>query len=82
MKEFRRASLFLLFPLIPLCGIYLLRTSAIQARLIALGLASVLLSSKRQLFLRNKQEDVAYHKFQLSVGHDVFFAALDHDDKG
>ena len=33
-----------LSPLIPLCGLFLLRTSAIQASLIALGLASVLLS--------------------------------------
>ena len=31
-------------PLIPLCGLFLLRTSAIQASLIALGLASDLLS--------------------------------------
>ena len=82
MKSERVALRQPLSPLIPLCGIYLLRTSAIQARLIALGLASVLLSLKRQLFLRNKQEDVAHHKFQLSVGHNVFFAALDHDDKG
>ena len=36
---------FLLSPLIPLRGLDLLRTSAIQASLIALGLASVLLSS-------------------------------------
>ena len=42
---------FLLYPLIPLCGLFLLRTSAIQASLIALGLASVLLSpfSKRDM---------------------------------
>ena len=35
---------FLLSHLIPLRGLFLLRTSAIQASLIALGLASVLIS--------------------------------------
>ena len=47
-KEAPRKA-FLLSPLIPLCGLFLLRTSAIQASLIALGLASVLLFSKRPL---------------------------------
>ena len=37
--------------LIPLCGLFLLRTSAIQASLIALGLASVLLFPMLLLFL-------------------------------
>ena len=37
-------TVFLLSPLIPLRGLFLLRTSAIQASLIALGLASVLIS--------------------------------------
>ena len=41
MKSERVPSRQPLSPLIPLCGIYLLRTSAIQARLIALGLSSV-----------------------------------------
>ena len=41
---------FLLSPLIPLRGLFLLRTSAIQASLIALGLASVLLSPFKKCF--------------------------------
>ena len=44
---------FLLSPLIPLRGLFLLRTSAIQASLIALGLASVLLSPFSFLSVRS-----------------------------
>ena len=64
------AWLFLLSPLIPLCGLFLLRTSAIQASLIALGLASVLLSPFSFLLspmLKYLTYDIVFQEFPDEV---------------
>ena len=61
---------FLLSPLIPLCGLFLLRTSAIQASLIALGLASVLLSPFSFLLspmLKYLTYDIVFQEFPDEV---------------